>query len=131
MLKTGGYLNIIIALGHIIALIWAKATFRLFGIDKQMATLAQTHNLLPYVATLVVAAVFFVFGLYGLSGAGKYKRLPFLKVGIFSIGGIYLLRGLLEVVAAFTQGITPFTAPIAIGIGLLYVLGGWQRAMNN
>jgi hypothetical protein len=41
-------------------------------------------------AALVAA----VFGLYALSGAGKFRRLPLLRVGLVGISSLYLLRGL-------------------------------------
>ncbi len=46
----------------------------------------------------MVAIVFFIFGLYGLSADNKYRKLPFLKVGIFVIAAIYLLRGIGELI---------------------------------
>jgi hypothetical protein len=41
-------------------------------------------------ATLVVVA----FGLYALAGAGRFPRLPLLRVGLVGISCLYLLRGL-------------------------------------
>jgi len=34
MLKLGGYINILIAAGHIVGLIWANKIFEVTGIDK-------------------------------------------------------------------------------------------------
>jgi hypothetical protein len=39
-----------------------------------------------------MALVFMVFGLYGLSGAGVIRRLPWLRPCLFGIGLIYTLR---------------------------------------
>jgi hypothetical protein len=41
-------------------------------------------------ATLVVV----LFGLYALSGAGSFRRLPLLRLGLTGISCLYLLRGL-------------------------------------
>jgi len=38
--------------------------------------------------------VFFVFGIFALSGAGSIRPLPFLRLGLLGIGGIYTIRGL-------------------------------------
>ena len=44
MLKLGGYINILIAVGHIVGLFWADKMFELTGIGKEMTELAQTHS---------------------------------------------------------------------------------------
>ena len=92
MLKLVGYINILIAIGRIFGLIWADQMFEITGIGKEMATLAQKHGALPYLITIIVAIVFFIFGLYGLSAANKFRKLPFLKPVVFLIAGMYLLR---------------------------------------
>lgn len=132
MLRLGGYINVFIAVLHIIGLIWADKMFEITGIGREMSELAQTHASLPYLLTLFVAIVFFIFGLYGLSAAGKYRTLPRLKLGIFTIAGIYFLRGIGELVFSFLQPETPpisetIFSLIAIGIGLLYLLGGLKK----
>ncbi len=94
MLKIGGYSNILIAIGHLVGLFWADKMFEVTGIGKEMTELAQTHSSLPYLLTIFVAIVFFIFGLYELSADNKFRKLPFLKTVVFLIAGIYLLRGL-------------------------------------
>ncbi|GIQ57690.1 hypothetical protein Flavo103_08260 [Flavobacterium collinsii] len=137
MLKLGGYINIVIAIGHILGLIWADQMFEITGIGKEMATLAQKHSTLPYLLTIIVAIVFFIFGLYGLSAANKLRKLPLLKTVIFLIAGIYLLRGAGELIADKIQGTNSIAETIyslvAIIIGLLFLIGGLQkwRTENN
>lgn len=94
MLKLGGYINILIAIAHIVGLLWADQMFELTGIGKQMAELAHIQASLPYLLTLFVTIVFFIFGLYGLSADAKFRKLPFLKPAIFLIAGIYIFRDL-------------------------------------
>ena len=91
MLKLGGYINIVIAIAHIVGLFWAEKMFEVTGIGNEMTKLAQTHSSLPYLLTIFVAVVFFIFGLYGLSADNKFRKLPFLKLIIFIIAGIYLI----------------------------------------
>ena len=137
MLKLGGYINIVIAIGHILGLIWADQMFEITGIGKEMATLAQKHSTLPYLLTIIVAIVFFIFGLYGLSAANKFRKLPLLKTVIFLIAGIYLLRGAGELIADTIQRTNSIAETIyslvAIIIGLLFLIGGLQkwRTENN
>ena len=131
MLKLGGYINIIIAIGHVVGLFWADKMFEVTGIGKEMQELAQTHYSLPYLLTIFVAIIFFIFGLYGLSADNKFKKLPFLKIIIFFIAGIYLLRGLGELIADGIQGTNSTTETIyslsALTIGLLFLSGGLKK----
>lgn len=113
MLRLGGYINILIAVGHIIGLIYAEQMFEVTGIEKEMIELALIHSSLPYILTVFVAIVFFIFGLYGLSADGKFRKLPFLKLGIFGIAGIYIFRGIGELLFDISQQeATPMTEAI-------------------
>ena len=132
MLKLGGYINILIAIGHIVGLIWAEQMFEVTGIGKEMNELAQTYSSLPYLSTIFVAVVFFIFGLYGLSADGKFRKLPFLKLGIFGIAGIYIFRGIGELIFDISQQEAPpitetIYSLIALGIGLLFLIGGLKK----
>jgi hypothetical protein len=132
MLKLGGYINILIAIGHLIGLIWAEQMFEVTGIGKEMNELAQTHSSLPYLLTIFVSIVFFIFGLYGLSADGKFRKLPFLKLGVFAIAGIYIFRGIGELIFDISQQEAPpmtetIYSLIALGIGLLFLIGGLKK----
>ncbi len=131
MLKLGGYINIFIAIGHLIGLIWADQMFEVTGIGKEMEELTKVHFSLPYLLTIFAAIVFFVFGLYGLSADNKFKKLPFLKFVIFLIAGIYLFRGLGELVFYTIQGANSTTETtyslVALTIGLLFLIGGLKK----
>ena len=131
MLKFGGYINIIIAIGHIIGLFWADKMFEVTGIGKEMTELAQIHFSLPYLLTIFIAIVFFAFGLYGLSADNKFRQLPFIKPAIFLIAGIYLLRGIGELIADSIQGTNSISETtyslLALTIGLLFLIGGLKK----
>ncbi|MDE5421532.1 hypothetical protein L3073_04885 [Ancylomarina sp. DW003] len=116
-------------------MIWAEYIFEVTGIGKEMSELAQTHSSLPYLLTVSVSIVFAIFGLYGLSAGGRFRKLPFLKLGIFTIAGIYIFRGLGELVFDMSkQDASSFAETtyslIALAIGLLFLIGGlkkWKR----
>jgi hypothetical protein len=132
MLKLAGWINIVIAFGHLAGLIWAKQMFDVTGIGKEMAQLAQVHASLPYLLTVIVALVFSVFGLYGLSAGSQLLELPFLKTGIFTIAVVYLLRGTIELLPSARQSTAQPMAEtvfslIALGIGLLFLIGGLTK----
>ena len=81
------------------------------------------------VATVALAVMFAVWGLYGLSGAGIIGRLPLLRTGLIAIGVIYLLRALFiipETRMVLSEGypvrFVVFSG-IALVAGLLYLVG--------
>jgi len=139
MLKLGGYINILIAIAHIVGLFWADKMFEITGIGKEMTELALIHYSLPYLITIFVSIVFFIFGLYGLSADNKFKRLPFLKPIIFLIAGSYLLRGIGELIFDLekqqaNQLLEILYSLIAVFIGLLFLIGGlkkWKLIQTN
>ena len=128
-LKLGGYINILIAVAHIVGLFWAQEMYDYTGVGENMRRNAEIHQLLPTATTIFAAIFFFIFGLYGLSGAGKIRKLPLLKTGIFTIATIYLVRGIVGIVinigfeSSFQWHHLLFSL-CALGIGLLYLSGG-------
>jgi MFS superfamily sulfate permease-like transporter len=136
MLKLGGYINILIAIAHIVGLFWADKMFEVTGVGNEMAKLAQTHFSLPYLLTIFVAILFFIFGLYGLSAYNKFRPLPLLKPVIFAIAGIYLLRGIGELIFDLekqqaNQFLEITYSLIAVIIGLLFFIGGLKKWKIN
>jgi len=133
LLLIGGYANVIISLLHVIGLFWAEEMFALTGVSKDMHDLAALHSSLPYLLTLLVAAIFMLFGLYAFSAVGRCK-LPFTKPAIYGISGIYLLRGfgaiILDISNTFSVTKTVFSI-IAILIGILYLFGGRKAFHRN
>lgn len=133
MLKLGGYLNILFAILHIVGLLWAEKMFEVVGIAEGMALAKEDiHPLYPYFITVVVGIIFFIMGLYGLSADNKSKKLPLLKPMVFCIGGIYLLRGIGELIFDIGwQKASPIFentySLIAIFVGLLYLVGGLKK----
>lgn len=90
---------------------------------------------------LLMALVFAVCGLYGLSGAGLIRRLPLLRLGLFVIGLVCTLNGVpLIFQLPALLGFRPAPQPIsfsfvisslvflAVGLGYLIGLaGGWKH----
>jgi nitrate reductase gamma subunit len=135
MLRLAGYLNILIAIAHVVGLLWADQMFEVTGIAQEMARAAQIHPWYPYVSTVFVAVFFFIFGLYGLSADQKIRKLPFLKPVIFIIAAIYLIRGVGELIFDMQMQqannlLETIYSLIAMCIGLLFLIGGlkkWRR----
>ena len=90
---------------------------------------------------LLMALVFAVCGLYGLSGAGLIRRLPLLRLGLFVIGLVCTLNGAplifqLPAVLGIRPAAQPVPASFVISslvfltVGLGYLIGlaaGWKQ----
>lgn len=132
MLRLAGYINVIIGFGHIVGLLWADQMFQVTGISPEMKALSLIHFSLPYVLTIFVAVCFFIFGLYGLSADNKFRKLPFQKIVIYMIAGVYIFRGLGELSFNFDKLNTNWFLEtsyslIAVLIGLLFLIGGLNK----
>jgi hypothetical protein len=96
-------------------------------------------------ASLVVALLAAVAGLYALSGAGLIRRLPLLRTGLLMVGILCTLRGIAFVLLLLTvlgmtpsQGVIPSTAWqssfVFLLIGLSYLFGlayAWRSLSQN
>ncbi|SEB44703.1 hypothetical protein SAMN04489761_0771 [Tenacibaculum sp. MAR_2009_124] len=133
MLKIGGTLNIIIAIAHIIGLLWAEQMFEKTGAGEAMRELAEIHYSFPYLLTVFVAIIFFVFGIYGLFANSRTRKLPYLKIGIFIVAFIYIFRAIGEQSYNLMKGTTTTSETIqsvvALIIGLLFLFGGLKKWM--
>ena len=114
---------------HLAIAIFGPAWYRYFGAPSLAVQIERGSALEPTILTLAVAAVFAVWACYGLAGAGAIRRLPLLRAALFTIAGIYLLRGLQVVpeVVALARGGVParfvvFSAFSAFA-GVVYLLG--------
>ncbi|MDQ3180739.1 MAG: hypothetical protein M3Q33_09485 [Acidobacteriota bacterium] len=130
-LKIGGILSFAVALLHLAIIFVGAPAYRYFGAGEEMATAAESGSLFPGMLTFFLVAVFSIWGLYALSGAGVIRRLPFLKIALILISVLYALRG----VAVFQQifQIVTSSAKVeprevvfslaSLAIGLAYIIG--------
>jgi len=131
MLKIGGIINVIIAIAHIIGLLWAEQMFEKTGAGEGMRELSKIHYTLPYLLTVIAAIIFFVFGIYGLFADSKTRKLPFLKFGIFTVAFIYLIRAISEqsynLFKETTTASETIQSILSLIIGLLFLFGGLKK----
>ena len=122
-----------IALMHVVIIFIGAPAYLYFG-AADLARLASRGSLFPALLTLLITAVFMAFGSYALSGAGLIRRLPFLVPGLFLIGGVYTLRGLIVVQdlirmvrgAGYPFRQTAFSA-VSLIVGLVHFIGIFRR----
>ena len=91
MLITGGIANILASLLHITMIFVGASAYQYFGAPAYFVQHSDT--LYTLASMLVLAFLFFMAGLYALSGAGLMRRLPGMRYIILIVGSIYTLRG--------------------------------------
>lgn len=118
-----------VALLHLAIAVFGPAWYRYFGAPSLAARIEAGAALMPILLTIAVAALFAVWACYALSGAGTIRRLPLLRAALFTIGAIYLLRGLQVVpeVLGAARGVIPGRFPVFSAFsafaGVVYLLG--------
>lgn len=92
-LITGGILSFCISVLHV-GIIYAGAkAYRYFGAGEKMAQMAESGSRRPGIITSGIASVFLIFSIYAFSAVNLIPELPYIKMVLPVIGGLYLLRG--------------------------------------
>jgi putative oxidoreductase len=128
-----GLLSFIASVTHIGIVIRGPAWYRFFGAGERMARLAEEKSIKPILVTLSIALVLFLWGLYAWSGAGVIPQLPLLKPVLVLVTSVYLLRGIVGLVAPYVSNHPAilsnskrfwfWSSLICLGIGLMHLLG--------
>ncbi len=130
-LILGGVLSVIASLLHIGIIIVGAEWYRFFGAGEELAVMAEQGSLYPAAITFFIASVLFLWGLYAFSGAGIFRKLPFLNVALILISMIYLLRGIAIFPAYFilpdvVDDFLIWSSIICVIYGVLYGIGAVQ-----
>lgn len=134
-LIAGGTLNAIAALLHLGCIAFGASWYRVLGAGEQMAQMALAGHWYPTVVTSLIATVLTIWCLYAFSGAGVLRKLPFTRLVLCGISGVYLLRGIAfaPVMNHFPGNSTAFwvvSSAICLVIGVVHILGlkqAWHR----
>ena len=133
LLNAAALASFALAALHVVIIAIGAPAYLYFG-AAGLAERASQGSLAPALLTSCITAVFVVFGLYALAGAGAIGRLPFLRAGLVTIGSVYTLRGL-EVVfdvirliqnAGYPVRQTVFSG-VSLVVGVLYLAGTSRR----
>jgi hypothetical protein len=94
----------------------------------QIVESAKNGTYLAPVGTVFASSIFIVLGLYALSGAGIFRKLPLLKFGIYTIGILCIIRGILPLQLWIrhpdkVNDIVFYTGIVWLVTGLLYLTG--------
>jgi hypothetical protein len=129
---AGGAAGVALGVLHVWIVVKGPWAYRYFGAGEALAVRAEKGSPLPGIVTGLIAIAFFLFGLYGFSGAGLIRRLPALDPVLAAIGTIFALRGVLVVplVLSMVFHPTPKATPkeaifslVSLLIGVCYLAG--------
>jgi len=121
------------AVAHLSCIYFGPQCFSAQMAPPAIVESAQNGTLFAPVATIVVAMVFIIFGIYALSGARLIRKLPLLSVGVYAIAFLCIVRGLLPMQLWLrhpekVSNLVLFVGIVWLTVGLLYLFG--YRAVN-
>lgn len=128
VLALGGIVTFAAALAHLACVLIGAPAYRLMGAGEEMAQAALAGNIRPTIVTLVITLVLTVWGAFALSGAGLLPALPFTRLILVAICGVFLLRAFAFPLLrpAFPENSTTFwfvSSGLCLLIGGLYLYG--------
>lgn len=132
LLISAAALSAVAALLHVGCIIFGASWYRFFGAGEQMARLAAAGSWRPTLITSGIVLVLAIWSLYAFSGVGLIPRLPFVRLALCVITGIYLLRGVAGfALASFAPGSNGpafwwWSSAICLTIGAVHFFGTWQ-----
>lgn len=134
-LIVGGTLSALAAALHLGCIAFGAPWYRFLGAGEQMAQMDLAGHWYPTVASLVIAAILLVWSLYAFSAAGVFRRLPFARLALCGITGVYLLRAVAfaPLMAYFPGNSSTFWAvssAICLVFGVVHLIGlrqAWSR----
>ena len=125
-LRIGGWANILIGVGHVLAMVRLRVISEWVG-GPGDGRLQALHPSLPYLLTFGTGLVFVGFGLYALSACGDIRRLPVSRLVVLGITWIYVVRAVGGVgIGGFLEDVRArefVFSSIALVIAVLYGIG--------
>jgi len=123
-LVLGGFFSFMISILHIAIIFGGAPAYRYFRAGEKMAQMALSGSVLPALLTFFIAAIFAIWGLYALSGAGVIRTLPLVRLGLFVIASIYTLRGIVfipQIINIFNMAKPVLSQDIIFSVAALIV----------
>ena len=126
----------VVALLHLCIVLVGTRGYRYFGAPG-LAEAVEQGSPWPAIITLLLAILFAVGATYALSGAGRVRRLPCLRVSLLVIGLAFAVRGLLAIpeVVALARGSLRYPraavfSAFSLFTGCCFLVGlarGWRQ----
>ena len=124
---------------HVVALLAGPGMIAALGAPDSVVHSARQGTMLAPLVILGITAALAGLGFYALSGAGKVRRLPFLRFVLGAAACVFFLRALalpavLLMVAGAREQLTPFeiyTALLCFLIGMAFLPGLGRQAQTR
>jgi hypothetical protein len=134
-LLVGAALSLVAAAFHFACIFWGANGFRLLGAGEPIVSMSAAGHWYPPFIAFAIGSALLAWAAYALSGSGLIPPLPFLRLALIVITGIYLLRAIAFPLLkpAFPGNSATFwlvSSSICLTIGLVHLLGliqVWQR----
>lgn len=134
-LILGGVFSTLAAIAHLACIAGGGPAFRVMGAGERMARAIEAGNIQPILVTLGLATVLSIWAAYAFSGAGVIGKLPFAKLMLPAIAGVFLARGvgfplLKPLFPGNSNTFWLVSSGICFAIGALYAAGTaavWER----
>lgn len=82
------------ALLHVVALLAGPAMIAALGAPDNIVQSARQGTMLAPLSILAIGAALAVLGLYAMSAAGRFRRLPCMRLVLGAAAGVFFLRAL-------------------------------------
>jgi len=136
-LKIAGALSLLASAIHLAIIVGGASWYRFFGAGEHMANMAEQGVLQPTLITLFISFVLATFAAYAWSAAEVFPDFPLSKTVLILITLLYLLRGVLGLLAPFisnhpqvTQnsiGFWIWSSIICLVFGLVHLKGVFDK----
>ena len=119
------------AVAHLSCIFLGSECFSAQMAPQQVIESAKNGTWLAPVGTIFVSSIFLIVGLYAISAAGIIRKLPLLKLGIYTIASLCIIRGVLPLQLWMRHPEKVNSVVFYIGIvwlvtGLLFLFGYLQ-----
>ena len=122
MMVLAATVAIVTAFAHLSCIYFGPQCYSVQMAPSSIVQSAQAGTLLAPIGTIIVSAIFILFGCYALSGAGLIGRLPLLSIGIYAIAAACIIRGLLPI-QLFIRHPEKVSMPV-LNVGIIWLIVG-------
>ena len=126
------------AIAHLSCLYFGPECYAVQLAPTELVESAKNGTYLAPLLNIIGSTIFIVIGLYALSGAGVMRKLPLLKIAIYSVSLLSIVRGILPLQKILRDPGSFSDAHFYYGIGwlvtgLLFLIGFiiCNRKANN
>ena len=135
-LSLAALISVLTAIAHLSCIVLGPACFEAQMAPPALVESATNGTMLAPVATLIVAGLFIICGVFALSAIGIIKSLPYVRPALLLISVVCLLRGVATIPLSFMFAEMVSTFNLSAGFtwfitGLLFAYGYYYAFSEN